>query len=117
MSHTGWIERAVLERGLNTHTSPAGSEPAVPDADQLVAELRAVYREHGFQAGYNRAVRDQLATLVYTAEQFLRERGDTAQADRQLVYRFVLALERQIARLSPSRLDADDTFGDLGAGI
>lgn len=86
---------------LSEVKSDNGFDEFFETAPQLFAQLHEVYRQHGFEAGYARAVRDQLASLVLFTEDFLRHEPDIQTTSRQLVYRFVAHLQSQLVRLSP----------------
>jgi hypothetical protein len=74
-------------------------------APRLFAQLQQVYRQHGIEAGYARAVRDQLASLVLYTEEFLQKEHDVTPERRQLVYRFVAHLQNQLIQLAPGKRD------------
>jgi hypothetical protein len=56
------------------------------------------YREQAEQAGYLRAVADVQATLVWVAEQYLRQHPDASERRRD-VYAIVAHFENAIGRL------------------
>lgn len=72
------------------------SSPSLHQLDHLLE----TYRRHGFDAGYDQALRDQLAGLVLQAERFLSGR-ETSVEERKLLYAFVARLESQLTRQSP----------------
>jgi hypothetical protein len=69
-------------------------------------------RREGFDEGYQRAARDLLASLVFNAEEFLREHPDRTQELRKVLYTFVARLERQVDRNAERR-----GFVEGGLGI
>jgi hypothetical protein len=88
---------------LTQEKSSDGFDDFFDNAPQLFAQLHEVYRQHGFEAGYARAVRDQLSSMVLFTEDFLRHEPDIQSNSRQLVYRFVAHLQAQLSRLSPEK--------------
>jgi hypothetical protein len=79
-----------------------------PSAIALVADL---YFDRGFHAGFSRAIRDELAAIAVTAEQFLASTA-TSETDRAMLYAFVRQVQSRLAALP----DEQSTCGD-GAGI
>ena len=55
-------------------------------------------RREGFDEGYQRAARDLLASLVFNAEEFLRDHPQRTAELRKVLYAFVERLERQVDR-------------------
>jgi hypothetical protein len=79
--------------------------------DVLGGILEASRRE-GFDEGYQRAARDLLASLVFNAEEFLREHPNRMQELRKVLYTFVARLEQQVDRNAERR-----GFFEGGLGI
>jgi hypothetical protein len=84
------------------------------------AEAAEFYRQLGFDAGYARAVADQLEFSVATAEKVLNDHADSLNepADaRRLLYAFIEIMDRRLdlfANLAASRCDAHFVEGGLG---
>lgn len=72
------------------------------NAPQHLAELQEIYRRHGFEAGYNRAIRDQIASIVLFTEQFLQSNPETTPENRRFVYQLVASLQRKFGQLVPA---------------
>jgi hypothetical protein len=79
-----------------------------PSTISLVADL---YFDRGFQAGYGRAIRDELSAIVAVAERFMNS-VTTTQGDRALLYAFVRQIQLRLAELP----EEQSSFGD-GGGI
>ena len=77
----------------------AGDENGHDSAGILSAVL-GVYREQGFERGYERALQDLLASLVPVTEQHLRQQGHPSGEARRLVYGYIEFLENYIRRVS-----------------
>ena len=73
-----------------------GVSPSIHQLDHVLE----TYRRHGFDAGYDQALRDQLAGLVLNAERFLGGRDASAE-ERKLIYQFVARLESLLTQQSP----------------
>ena len=82
-----------------------------PPLEQVQARLPLVYFNHGYEAGYHRAVHDLLARLTLLSEEFMATRGETRDELRRVLYPFEEYLERRIERMTPDR---DFVEGGLG---
>jgi len=84
------------------------------------AEAAEFYRQLGFDAGYARAVADQLEFSVAAAEQVLSDHADSLSGPsdaRRLLYAFIEIMDRRLdlfANLAASRCDAHYMEGGLG---
>jgi hypothetical protein len=84
------------------------------------AEAAEFYRQLGFDAGYARAVADQLEFSVAAAEQVLQEQSDSLNGPtdaRRLLYAFIEIMDRRLdlfANLAASRCDVHFVEGGLG---
>ena len=79
--------------------------PARTPAAGVLGSVLGVYEQHGYDAGYRRAVQDVLLSLLGVTEQFIRERrtgpgGATPDADdlRRIVWALQEDLERRFER-------------------
>ena len=79
--------------------------PAGAPAAGVLGSVLGVYEQHGYDAGYRRAVQDVLLSLLGVTEQFIRERrtnsgGATPDADdlRRIVWALQADLERRFER-------------------
>ncbi len=85
-----------------------------------LAELSEFYRKLGFDAGYSKAVRDQLEYSVLIAEQVLREQQFTgAQQDpRRLLYAFIARVDRRLSLFAdPTISQSNEGYMEGGLGI
>ncbi|HSZ54535.1 MAG TPA: hypothetical protein VK797_02665 [Tepidisphaeraceae bacterium] len=101
-------------RQFNTQSegSRVAIEPDVNQAGSIFGALIEVYRKHGFEQGYQKAMNDVLGSLVHLTEQYLGARTDDAKADvRRIVYGYVEHLQSEIRRASS---DAGYVSGGLG---
>ena len=95
--------RSAIEPDVQTDADQAGS---------IFGALIEVYREQGFEQGYQKAMNDVLRSLVHLTEQYLGGRADDAKADvRRIVYGYVEHLQSEIRRASN---DAGYVSGGLG---
>jgi hypothetical protein len=83
----------------------ASIEPPADDLPGLFGSLMDVYREQGYERGYQRAVNDILDELLLATEDFVQERErERALPDaRRLFYEFERFVEERLQRLSPSQ--------------
>jgi hypothetical protein len=75
---------------------PQESARNSPDGDGLWPALVNIYHEQGYEAGYARAISDALATVVESAEQFLRSRPESDLQARKLLYAYSEFLEARV---------------------
>jgi hypothetical protein len=109
----------TVESTLDTETTVT----ELPDArgaqpqSALFGSVLGVYEQHGYEAGYRRAVQDVLLTLLGTAEGVVRERMlDVSSAEN--LRRAVWAVhERLDARTDAATRDAAEGFVEGGLGI
>jgi hypothetical protein len=80
---------------VEEHSGGAGDDAFVEEAGVFGA-LFDVYREQGFERGYERAVQDMLGSLVTVTEKYLRAHPTGAPALRRQLYAYVEFLERQL---------------------
>lgn len=67
------------------------------DSAELLERLLEHYRRDADTGGYQRAINDMIASLVWTTEQYLRKHP--GQDARKLLYAFVEHLEEDVRRL------------------
>jgi hypothetical protein len=104
----------------NTSASNAGWHENAAMVSGGFAEAAESYRQLGFDAGYARAVADQLEFSVAAAEQVLREQANSmnGRADaRRLLYAFIELVDRRLdllANVAASTRDVHYVEGGLG---
>ncbi|HVT87954.1 MAG TPA: hypothetical protein VHD56_03800 [Tepidisphaeraceae bacterium] len=68
-----------------------------PENDVL-GSIVSAYQREGFDAGYRRATRDLLATLVVNCHEFVREQPDSSPEMRLTLLKFVTRLQHKLDR-------------------
>jgi hypothetical protein len=89
-----------------TGDGDTASDPAYRPIDAVLPSIFDVYRQQGFDRGYEQAIDQLLATLIYSTEEFLNSQfGIDIPPDlrRRLVYRYEEHLERHIQQLAAER--------------
>lgn len=81
------------------------------DAAGILSAAMTIYREKGFEHGYQRAMGDLLASLVPATERYLRNRDLQGLDARRLIYGYIEFLEAHIQRASS---EASYMTGGLG---
>ena len=105
---------SMLDSGITVTELPdtGGNSPQ----SALLGNVLGVYEQHGYEAGYRRAVQDVLLTLLGTAEDVVRERAlDAASAEN--LRRAVWALHERLEARSDASRAAAEGFVEGGLGI
>jgi hypothetical protein len=92
--------------------SPAGAPAA-----GVLGSVLGVYEQHGYDAGYRRAVQDVLLSLLGVTEQFIRQQGTGGPPPddlRRVVWALHEDLERRLAEGADARSAAGEVEGGLG---
>ena len=91
--------------------------PSPAPAAGVLGSVLGVYEQHGYDAGYRRAVQDVLLSLLGVTEQFIRERGTGGSPPedlRRVVWALGEDLERQLAAGASDRSTSGEVEGGLG---
>ena len=110
---------ATADRGIAAQGQPDLHEHAGLISGGF-AEAAEFYRQLGFDAGYARAVADQLEFSVAAAEQILQDQAHSLSGPndaRRLLYAFIELMDRRLdlfANLAASRSDVHYVEGGLG---
>lgn len=76
---------------------PVNDDQCDADSAELLERLLERYRRDADNNGYQRAINDLIASLVWTTEQYLQKHPQ--QDARKLLYAFVEHLEADVKRL------------------
>lgn len=97
---SAWEAAAVAPPGAADDTITVTELPGPGDAagPALFGRVLGSYEQHGFEAGYRRAVRDVLVGLLATTESFVREQPPPTPAAARDLWRVVFAFERYLER-------------------
>jgi hypothetical protein len=98
-----------------TVTDITDGPPAAPAAGVLGSVL-GVYEQHGYDAGYRRAVQDVLLSLLGVTEQFIRQQGTGGPSPEDL-RRVVWALHEDLERRLAAGGEARSTSGEVEGGL
>jgi hypothetical protein len=85
-----------------THDNITVTELPDGPAGAVLGSVLGVYEQHGYEAGYHRAVQDVLLSLLGVTEDFIRQRGLAAPAARELrqvIWAYHAHLQRRSERL------------------
>ena len=98
----------------NVHESTDATlvvDPPREDLPGLFGGLMDVYREQGYERGYQRAINDLLTVLLLAREEYVRSAEGSLPDARRLFYGFERYAEERILSLNP---DHGYVSGGLG---
>ena len=91
--------------------------PRPAPAAGVLGSVLGVYEQHGFDAGYRRAVQDVLLSLLGVTEQLIRQQGTGSSSPedlRRVVWSLHEDLQRRLAAGAEARSAAGEVEGGLG---
>lgn len=99
-------------KGFDMPETETVFEPAIEESTGVFGALMDVYQRQGHEEGYQNALRDLRASLMFLTDRYLRQTGTEDPAIRRLIYRYAIYLEDHL----PTR-STDSHYVSDGLGI